>query len=127
MKPKNYIYLHLLLVKQRHNTHDGHPLQTYTKFFFPCFKMLRTYHFDKTAHAGPAIIISSEVHHELLSSVQIFTIISININFINNYSDKAKSRSYQNLISLSSSTSNHRFRTTKSIFKIPWSTFLCIR
>jgi hypothetical protein len=86
---------HLLLEKQidiAFITETHYKLNT--KFFFPGFKIFRTDHPDKTAHAGTAIIISSKIQHQLLPNIQLPTII------INNYSDNIKPRSYQNFFSL---------------------------
>jgi len=56
-----------------------------TKLFFPGFKIYRTDHSDKTAHAGTAIIISSKIQHQLLQSVQLPTIQSTTIQITLNH------------------------------------------
>lgn len=78
--------LHLLLEKQIDialitETH----CKPNTKFFFPGFKIFRTDHPDKTAHAGTAIIISSKIQHQLLPSVQLPTIQSTTIQITLNH------------------------------------------
>lgn len=56
-----------------------------TKLFFPGYKIYRTDHPDKTAHAGSAIIISSKIQHHLLPNNQTPTIQATNIQITLNH------------------------------------------
>lgn len=63
----------IALISETHYT-------TKIKNFFPGFNVYRTDHPDGTAHAGSAIIISSQIKHNLLPSLQLPTIQATNIS-----------------------------------------------